>query len=240
VLGVLLLGLQIVLMIDCLRNQRDIYWLWILWVVPLLGAIIYWFYFHWSGSHLEHALFRRGNERRRIEELEAAATHVGNAANFEELGDALWRQKRFAEAERNYRAALTKDANLRDARARLGYCLTALGKPAEAWPLMESVINERRDHDHEHLLHQAARCRRNMGDLAGARAYYEEYLTRHSYFEPQVELAEVLIELGEKDEAARICQEVISDLKLSPPYVRRRQGRFAGRARRLLRRIAKA
>jgi hypothetical protein len=239
-LGIAFLAIQVLLMIDCLRNQREIYWLWILWVFPLIGALAYWFYYRWPGSRLQHALFRRGAEKRRIDELEASATHVGNAANFEELGDALWKQRRFADAERNYRVALSKDPKLRDSRARLGYCLTALGKPAEAWPLLESVIAERRDHDHEHLLHEAARCRRRLGDLPGARKFYEEFLTRHSYFEAQVECAEVCAELGDYPEAQRICQEVITDLKHSPPYVRRRQGHFAGRAKRVLRRVKKA
>ena len=181
----------------------------------------------------------RGAEKRRIEQLEATAGHIGNAVNFEELGDALWRQKRYADAERNYRLALGKDGKLRDARARLGYCLCALGKPAEGWAFIEPVLNENREHDHEHLLHYAGRCRRALGDLAGARKYYEEFLTRHSYFDAQLELAEVCAAQGDKGEAARICQEVMSDLKLSPPYVRRRKGHFAGKAKRLLRRIQK-
>jgi hypothetical protein len=132
---------------------------------------------------------------------------------------------------------LAKDPKLRDARARLGYSLCALGKPAEGWPLIEGVMAENRNHDDEHLLHYAARCRRALGDLVGARKLYEEFLTRHSYYEAQLECASVCAEVGDKSEAERICKEVISDLKLSPPFVRRRQGHFAGRARRLLRRV---
>jgi hypothetical protein len=238
VLGFVFLVVQVLLMIDCVRNQRDTYWLWLLWILPLIAAIAYLFYFKWPGSRMEYWLFRRGSEKRQLEQLEVAAAHVGNAANFEELGDALWRQKRFADAERNYRKAVAKDPKLRDARARLGYCLVALGKPAEAWPLIESVMSEHRGHDHEHLLREAARCRRALGDLPGARKLYEEYVARHSYFEPQVELAEVCAEMADQQEARRICEEVISDLKLSPAYVRRRQGQFAGRARRVLRRLS--
>jgi hypothetical protein len=237
VLGLAFLALQIFLMVDCVRNQREFYWLWLLWVFPGIAAVAYWFYFHWHGSRLEFWLFRQGSNRRHLAQLEAAAVHVGNAANFEELGDELWRQRNFAAAEQNYRQAVAKDPMLRDARARLGYCLVAQGKAAEGWPFLEAMLAEKRDHDHEHLLHEAARCRRAMGDLPGARALYEEYLARHSYFEPQVELAEVCAEMGDATEARRNCQEVITELKFSPPYVRRRQGRFAGRARRLLRRL---
>ncbi len=236
----LFLAVQIYLMCDCLRNQRDFYWLWILWVFPVLGAVVYWFYYHWPTSRLEYWMFRQGAERRNLAALEASAVHIGNAANFEELGDALWRQRRFAEAERNYRQAVAKDPKLKDARARLGYCLTALGRAAEGWPYIESVMKEDRKHDHEHLLCEAARCRRALGDAAGARQLFEEFVSRHSYFEPQVELAEVCAELGDAAEARRICQEVITDLKLSPPYVRRRQGQFAGRAKRLLRKLPAA
>src|SRR5262245_50307559 len=162
VLGFVFLGIQIYLMVDCLRNRRDFYWLWLLWVIPLIGAVAYWFYFKWPDSRLEYWLFRRGNWRRHLAELEAAATHVGNAANFEELGDELWRQKNFAAAEQNYRKALAKDPKLRDARARLGYCLVAQNRAADGWPYIEAVLAEKRDHDHEHLLREAARCRRAM------------------------------------------------------------------------------
>ena len=232
-----LVCLQILCLIDCLRNQRDLHWLWLVWVVPVFGVIAYWYYFKWPGSQLEYALCRRGSEKRRIEQLEATAGNVGNAVNFEELGDAFWRQKQYARAEHNYRLALEKDAKLRDARARLGYCLCAQGKPADGWPLIEGVMKENREHDDEHLLHFAGRCRHALGDLAGARQYYEEFLTRHSYYDAQLELAEVCAAQGDKAEAKRLCEEIMSDLKLSPPYVRRRKGHFAGKAKRVLRRI---
>lgn len=239
VFGLAFLALQILLMIDCLRNQRDFYWLWLLWVFPFFGALAYCFYYLFPNSRLEYWLFRRGADRNQLGQLEAATIHIGNASNFEEFGDALWRQKRYPEAEKAYREAVRKDPKLRDARARLGYCLTALGRPAEALPLIESVIAEKRDHDHEHLLWEAARCQRALGDLAKARQLYEEYTARHSYFAAQVELAEVCAQWGDVAEARRLCEEVMTDLKHSPPYVRRRQGRYAGQARSLLRKLPK-
>lgn len=237
VLGILFLAFQVLLMIDCLRNQRDLFWLWILWVFPLIGALAYLFYFRWSGSSFEYYLFRRTRDVHHLERLRIASEEIGNAANHEEFGDELWRQRKFAQAETEYRTALSKDPTLLDSRARLAYCLLAQGKAKESWPLMETALAERRDHDHEHLLWQAARCQRALGDLSKARALYEEFLRRHSYFEPHVELAEVLASLGERDEARRICQELIADVRNSPAYVRRRQGQFAGKASRLLRRI---
>ena len=237
VLGILFLAVQVTLMIDCLRNQRDMYWLWILWVFPLLGALVYFFYFRWSGSSLEYFLFRQARDVNHLERLRIAAEEIGNAANHEEFGDELWRQKQFTQAEAAYRTALEKDPSLLDSQARLGYCVLAQGKAKESWPFMESVLAQRRDHDHEHLLWQAARCQRALGDFSKARAFYEEFLRRHSYFEPHVELAEVLASLGEKDGARRICNEVIADVRNSPAYVRRKQGQFAGKAKRLLRRI---
>jgi len=237
VIGVLFLAVQVLLMIDCLRNRRDMYWLWILWVFPVFGALAYFFYFRWNGSRLEYLLFRRSRDVNHLERLRIAAEQIGNAANHEEFGDELWRRGRFADAAKAYRIALARDPKLPDSRARLGYCLLAEGKAAEAWPFIESVLTEHRAHDHEHLLWQAARCQRALGDLPKARGLYEEYLRRHSYFEPQVELAGVLATLGGKEEARRICKEVIADVRNSPAYVRRRQGQFAGKAKRLLRRI---
>lgn len=236
-LGILFLALQVLLTIDCLRNQREIYWLWILWVFPLFGTLIYFFYFRWNGSSLEYFLFRRSRDLNHLERLRIAAEQIGNAANHEEFGAELWRQGKFPQAEAEYRAALAKDPKLPDSRARLGYCVLARGKAQESWPFIESVLTERRDHDHERLLWQAARCQRALGDLPKARALYEEYLCRHSYFEPQVELADVLASLGEKDEARRICKEVIADVRNSPAYVRRKQGQFAGKAKCILRRV---
>lgn len=237
ILGFLVLCLQIYLIVDAVRNSRDYYWLWIIFILPVLGSIIYLFCFKWDGSRLENLLFKSGRNARHLAQLESAARRIGNAANHEELGDELWRQRKYARAEESYRTALAKDAKLLDARARLGYCLLALGKPAEAWPLLESVIRENREYDHEHLLCESARCMRSLGDLAAARKFYEEYEARHSYAEPRVELAELCAEMGDTDEARRICEDVIAEVKESPSYVRRKESPFAGRAKRLLRKL---
>jgi hypothetical protein len=236
-LGLVFLGVQVLLMIDCIRNQRDMYWLWLLWIFPVFGALAYFFYFRWNGSALEYILFRRSRNAGHLEHLRIAAEQIGNAANHEEFGDELWRQRRFAEAEAEYCAALSKDPKLLDSRARIGYCLLAQGKAQDAWPFIEGVLAERPAHDHENLLWQAARCQCALGNLSESRALYESFLRKHSYFEPHLELAEVLSSLGEKEEARRICKEVISDVKNSPAYVRRKQGHFAGKAKRVLRKI---
>ncbi len=234
ILGFLLLCLQIYLIVDAIRNDRGFFWVWIIFVLPLIGALVYLYYFKWDGSRLENFLFRSGRDARHLETLESAVRRIGNAANHEELGDELWRQRKFARAEESYRTALEKDATLRDARARRGYCLLALDRASEAWPLIEGVMKENRKHDHEHLLWQAARCQCRMGDLAAARALYEEYEARHSYAEPRVELAEVCAALGDTAEARRLCTEIIAEIKDSPGYSRRKESAFASRAKRLL------
>lgn len=239
VLGFLVLGVQIYLIVDAVRNSRSFFWIWIIFGLPFIGCLIYWFTFKWDGSGLEHFLFRRGRDARHLEALETAASRIGNAANHEELGDELWRQGKFPRAEGCYRTALAKDPKLRDARARLGYCLLAQNRPQDAWPLIESVVKEDASYDHEHLLWQAARCMRKLGDFGKAREFYERYTARHSYAESQVELAEVCAELGDHAEARRLCEDVISEVKLGPSYVRRKEGPFAGRAKRLLKLLPK-
>ena len=235
ILGFLVFCLQVYLIVDAIRNSRDFYWFWILFGLPFVGSLIYLFCFKWDGSRLEFWLFKSGRNARHLEQLESAVRRIGNAANHEELGDELWRQRKFARAEESYRTALAKDPGLLDSRARLGYCLLALNRPSEAWPELERVLLKNRGHDHEHLLCEAARCMRKLGDLANARKFYEEYEARHSYAEPRVELAEVCAELGDTDDARRICEEVIADVKDSPGYTRRNESPFAGRAKRLLR-----
>lgn len=234
ILSLLVFIFQIYLIVDAVRNSRGFLWVWVIFVLPVIGCLIYWFTFKWDGSGLEHFLFRRGRDARHLNVLEAAASRIGNAANHEELGDELWRQGKSQRAEECYRTALAKDPKLRDARARLGYCLLAQNRPQDAWPLIESVVKEDAGYDHEHLLWQAARCMRKLGDFAKAREFYEQYTARHSYAEPHVELAEVCAELGDHAEARRLCEEVISEAKLSLTYVRRKEGPFAGRAKRLL------
>ena len=234
ILTLLVFCVQIYLIVDSVRNSRGFFWIWILFVLPVIGSLIYWFTYKWDGSGLEHFFFRRGRDARHLEVLETAESRIGNAANHEELGDELWRQGKFQRAEECYRTALAKDPKLRDARSRLGYCLLEQNRPQEAWPLSESVIKEDAAYDHEHLLWQAARCMRKLGDFAKAREFYEQYTARHSYAEPQVELAEVCAELGDHAEARRLCEEVIAEVKLSAGYVRRKEGSFAGRAKRLL------
>lgn len=233
--GLLSVCVQIYFIVDAVRKSRDIYWIWILFMLPIIGAIVYFFMFKWNGSSLEHALFRSGRDARHLDRLEAAVARIGNAANHEELGDELWRQKKYGRAEECYRAALAKDPTLRDSQVRLAYCLLEQKRPQDALPLFEKAIATDRTHDHEHLLWKSARCYVLVGRHAEARALYEEYTSRHSYAEPLVELAELCALQGDKDEAKRICEELIADVKLSPAYTRRKEGPFAGRAKRLLR-----
>ena len=229
------LAFTIWMAVDCLRNRRDPFWIWIILFTPMIGALVYFFVCYWDGSRLEYGLWERLTAGGRIREIQARIHNVDNAANHEELGDAYLRLGKYKEAEAAYRASIERAPEGIEAQARLGYALLAQSRTDEAWPLLSAAYRRQPDFDSDEIVRQCARCQAARGQFADARKLYDYYLTRHSYTDAQYEFGELLLKMNEREEGARVLRELIDDLAHSPRYVQRRDDRWTRAAKRLLR-----
>ena len=225
---------------DCWKRNGDGYWIWLILCSGGIFALIYFFTQYWQGSSLEYGLWKRLTMMGRIREMEANAKRLNTAASYELLGDAYMHVARHVDAEVAYRESLKRQANVFDVQVRLGYALLALGRAEEAWPLLGKAYQQTPGYDSDNLVRRLARCQALRGNFQDARNLYEYFLRKHSYSEVQIEYAQVLVQMGQREEGRAKLEELIADIDYSPRYARSRERRWKSAAKRLFRAVDQA
>jgi hypothetical protein len=200
-----------------------------------LFAVIYFFTQYWQGTRIEYGLWKRFAMAGRVRELETNAKRLNTAASYELLGDAYLSVQKYAQAEAAYRASFQRQPDIFDVQVRLGYALLALGRAEEAWPLLGKAYQQKPGYDNDNLIWKLARCQALRGNFADARNLYEYFLRKHSYSEVQIEYAQVLVQMGQREEGKAKLEELIADIEYSPRYARSRERRWKSAAKKLLR-----
>ena len=233
----LMTAFQIWMFIHAIRNRE---WIWALFIFIGWGLTAIWYYFYvyratpssMSGFELPGA----GN-RKRIKELQAQIHHLDKAHHHLQLGDVYFQQGKLAEAEKCYRASLERDPQDIDARAHLGQCLLRLNRPAEARPLLESVMHEKPDHDYGHTMMALAETLTALGEKDNALLYWQHITQNHSYPRAKVQLAEIYAAKNQTDLARAQLKEVLSDDIHAPAFQRKRDRIWIRRARALMNKL---
>jgi len=227
-----IVAFQVWMLIHALRNRE---WLWAFFILigSGLGAIFYYFSVYRvsepSGFELPGA-----QSRARIKELEAKIHHLDNAYHHFQLGDIYFQRGKFTEAEKCYRAALERDGNDIDVRAHLGQCLLRLGRPAEARPLLEAVMNEKPDHDYGYTMMALAETLAALGESDHALLYWQHITQNHSYPRAKVQLAELYAARNQPEAARAELKDVLTDDTHAPAFQRARDRVWVRRARSLM------
>jgi hypothetical protein len=228
---------QIWMFIDAIRRRE---WLWavFIWVFPLLNAVLYFFFvYRASPTSMQGFELPGAQSRKRIKELQAQIHHLDNAYHHFQLGDVYFQRGKLAEAEKCYRAALERDPNDIDARAHLGQCLVRLNRPAEARPLLESVMLEKPDHDYGHTMMALAETLTALGKTDDALQYWQHVTQNHSYPRAKVQLAELYLAKNQPDLARAELKDVLNDDIHAPSFQRKRDRVWIRRARSLMRKL---
>ena len=226
---------QIWMLVHALRSRE---WLWafFIFIGSGLGAIWYFFSVYRdsasSGFELPGA-----QSRARIKELQSKIHHVDNAYHHFQLGDIYFQRGKFTEAEKCYRAALEREPKDIDARAHLGQCLLRLKRPGEARPLLESVMQEKPEHDYGHTKMALAETLTVLGETDHAIRCWQQVTQNHSYPRAKVQLAELYAAKKQNDAARAELKDVLSDDPHAPAYQRKRDRVWVRRAKRLMARL---
>ena len=233
-LSLVVFAFQIWMFVHALRNRE---WLWAVFIFIGWGitALLYFFLvYRASPSAMQGFELPGAGSRARIKELQSQIHHLDNAYHHFQLGDVYFRKGNLAEAEKCYRAALERDPKDIDARAHLGQCLVRLNRPAEARPLLESVMNEKPDHDYGHTMMALAETLAALGETDNALQYWLHITQNHSYPRAKVQLAELYAAKNQNDLAQTQLKEVLSDDVHAPSFQRRRDRVWVRRARGLM------
>jgi len=225
------------MLIDAVRREE---WLWavFIFIFPVINAVLYFFMVYRAAPSATRGFELPGSfDRRRIKQLEDQIHHLDKAHHHCQLGDIYFQQGRLAKAEACYKAALERDPEDLDTRAHYAQCLLREKRGAEALPLLEKVRSENPAHDYGYSLMALAECYADTGQSDRAIGVWQEVLQEHSYARARVQLAELYLAKGMKEEARREAEEMLSDDVHSPPFQRRKDKPWVRRAKVLLTRI---
>jgi hypothetical protein len=228
---------QIWMFIHAVRNRE---WMWALFLFVGWGLAAFWYYFYvYRGSTSSVSGFELpgAQSRQRIHELQAQIHHIDNASHHFQLGDHYFQRGQLAEAEKCYRAALEREPDDIDVRAHLGQCLVRLNRPAEARPILESVMHQKPEHDFGYTMMALAEALTALGETDNAIQYWQHITQNHSYPRAKVQLAELYIAKNQLDAARSQLKDVVNDDVYAPAFQRRRDRIWIRRAKGLMRKL---
>jgi hypothetical protein len=234
ILGLLQTAFMVWMLVDCYRRQADYFWYWII-LIPGVGAWVYFFAVKVRAGDFRGGglggVFNRGPSLRQLRYLaEQTPTHT----NHLNLAERLVEHKLYAEAIPHLEAALKTDPDHGRALYCLALCHKEEGRPAQAVELLEKLLKREPRWSNYLGLRLLVEARAAAGDGHGAVESCRELARLSPTLENQCLLAERLLDLGQTLEAHDLLERALRDYDYAPGPVRRRNSRWAGEARRLL------
>jgi hypothetical protein len=220
------------MLVDAYRRPAEPFWLWVILLVPGLGAWAYFFSVKAADS-LRPAAGPFWQRKASLDELRYRAEQAPSLTNRLALAECLMERGGYAEAQPHLQAALKAEPEHCQTLFALAVCHLEQGRPEQARELLEQLVGRNprwSDHAAYHLLIETrARCGDRPGALEGCRELVKIMPT----LQHQCLLAEHLLAGGQADEARRLLDQGIRDYDFAPRFIRRRNRYWAGVARRL-------
>ena len=226
-----------------LKTSQDKYWLFILFLFPGLGSLVYgvaiWLpdvrHSH-AGRQLAAGVQRALDPNRELREAQAAFDLSANADTRLRLAEALLGAGQPAEAVEQFRAAM-RNVHRDDPQiqVRLAAALLEAGRPEAARDELDAL---RRAHPafrspDGHLLY--ARALAAAGQREPARAEFEALIGYYAGYEPRARYAELLHGWNEVETARQVAQEALRHAHHIPKYARRMNAEWLKRLERIAR-----
>ena len=225
------------MLVDAYRRGAEYYWYLIILMLPGLGAWIYFFVVKVPSGDFRNISFggfmRRGPS---LDHLRYLAEQTPTLMNHLNLAQRLIELSQHAEAVPHLEAVLKTEPDHGQALYSLAACHHALGRAAEAVPVLERLL--RRDNRWGNYAgwRLLVAAQDDLGDRAGALQSCRELARLAPTLQSQCLLAEHLLDEGQTIEARMLLEQALRDHDYAPGHVRRRNGRWAAEARRLIKR----
>jgi hypothetical protein len=232
-------ALTIWMLVDAQRRQVDYFWYWIILLLQPFGA---WAYFavykvrdwNFSAGWLTGLLHRPPS----LEELRHRVHRFPTVANRMELGARLIDQRAYEEALPHVESMLAREPDHCQALLLAAECHRGLGRYEQAIAQLERVVARQPSMNNYQPLRKLLEVRQQAGDSAGALAACRHLARIAPILEHRYQLAELLDAAGEKNEAAKILETGLDDFRYLSGASRRRDRRWVGKARQLLKELA--
>jgi hypothetical protein len=207
--------------VHAVRTGRDIYWLLILFMFPLLGSIVYLFAVYLPDSRLQHtvrktvsAAAKSLDPGRTLREAQNAYDLTPTAQNQMRLASALLEMGDSAQAAEHYEACLKgpfstdPDIRLGAAKARL-HC----GHGVAAIELLEAIQKENADYRPEQVALLLAQAYGQVGRNQDAQAAFTSAIHRFGSLEARAEYAIWALSIGDHNAAKAQYQKITQSMK---------------------------
>jgi hypothetical protein len=229
--------LQVLAVVHFFRRRPDNFWFYVIIFLGPPGALIYLAVEAIPDAGLLRQSFKIFPRRKRIRELEAMVRVNPSAGNFEELGDLLMDDGKFAQARAAFDSAVAARADSLDAFYRRGVCAMQLGDAPAAIPDLERAVNAEFDYDFYRAAGLPAHAYAKTGQKQKAEALFERATVRSTLSETYLNYAELLASDGRTAEAREQVQKVLDKTHAMPGYLRRRERPWTRRARKTLKQL---
>ncbi len=237
ILTVLQTAFMIWMLVDCYRRGAEGYWFWVILLLPGVGAWVYFFMVKVPSGDFRNlnvgGLIRRGPS---LDQLRYLAEQTPTLTNHLNLAQRLVELGQHAEAVPHLQAVLKTEPDHGMALYALATCYQELGRPAEAVPVLEKLL--RRDNRWGNYAgwRLLVTAQDQLGDRAGSLHSCRELARLSPTLQNQFLMAEHLLDDGQVIEARMLLEQGLREHDFAPGHVRRRNGRWAAEARRLLKR----
>ena len=235
--------LQLICIVHCAKQGRDRFWIWLLLIGGLLAVSAY-FILEILPSWTE--LKRRATgpaRRKRIAMLQAMIRDNPSAGNYEQLGELLVQQKKWAEARDAFDRAIASRSDLLDTFYWRGVSSFEIGDDAAALRDLQYVVEREPKYDYSRARCLLARALARSGRTDEAMVTFDKLVETSTASESLVTAAEFYAANGRAATARELVDSILARRETMPAYQKRRDRvafRLARKLRRKLRREASA
>jgi len=243
---VIVMLIQIALIVHVIQNHNETYWIPILLLVPILGALAYILivvgpeWVNSSGGRRTQSNFKKTlNPKQAMHEAQRNVQVSDTFYNRITFADELINEYRYDEAIEHVNIALTGlyefDPHGMETLARAEF---GAQRYNDARATLDKLIEKNPDHKDQdaHLLY--ARILARLNDADAAREEYDALIQYYTGPEPNVRYAELLIELGDEQRAADVLSPVLDKAQWSAKHYKHLHKEWLKKARQLMHQIS--
>lgn len=237
-----IVAMQVICALHVLRRGNDLYWLWIIFCLPLLGSLVYLLLNHRSflgAVRLPVSLTIPMIETLNGKRIEGAFCRSDTLSNRIDFANVMINRGDYAQALELLRPALDGplkgDITLLFTTARAHYANSQAGQAILLLERAETVPNNEKLRGRCLLL---ALCHEGLGNTAAADEKYRAAQGGYAGEEARARYGLFLQKLGRTQEARALFLRIIESADSAPWSYRREQRTWIGIARENLKRIA--
>lgn len=230
---------QLFAIVHCIKAGRDRFWIWILIIGGMLGVLAYLIVEVLPDWENVKRSFKGPARRKRIAMLRAMIRDNPSAGNYEELGELLVQQQRWAEAREAFDHALASRTDMLDPFYWRGVAAYEMGDYPAAVKDFEYVVRIDPKYAYSRARSLLARSLAQSGRTEEAMQTFDRLVESSTAPESLVTAAVFYAANGRTAEARELIDTVLSRRMTMPAYQKRRDRAWFRAAKRLARKLGK-